>query len=161
MSESLQFQQHPADAVLWQWHAQELETAESAAVRQHLQGCADCRLRAQTLNRLVREMRAWHESAQPSLGEQIHLVRALEAQFAKREQPFALARTCRSVVRWLAPAIAVLAAVFVLWREETAVEKQSLESLLSQTREEQLLMTSNNEDLQQTLLELAFSTEEK
>lgn len=160
MPESLRLQEHIPDAVLWQWHAQELETAEHEAAGQHLQSCAACQARARALAGLVNEMQAWHRSTQPSLAEQMQLLRALEARFEPREQP--LARASKNLVRWLAPAIAVLAAVFILLGgENTAAEKQALENLLSQTREEQLLMTSNAEDLQQTLLELAFSTEEQ
>ncbi len=161
MSEPLQFQAHLADAVLWQWRKQELDAAEGAVAQRHLQSCASCQARAQTLGRLFEEMQTLHQAVQPALAERMRLLGRLEARFTPRANPRVLVAASRSLVRWLAPAIALLAVVFMLWREETVSAKNSLESLLSQTREEQLFMSSEEEDVQQALMELAFSPEEK
>ncbi|NUO82737.1 hypothetical protein HUU05_21915 [candidate division KSB1 bacterium] len=156
MSESVQIQGHVADAVLWQWRKQELDVAASTAVQQHLQSCGSCQLRAQALSRLLEEMPSSHHAIQPTLVEQMHLLRALEARFTPPAKSPALVDISHSLVRWLAPAIAILAAVFMLGREEAT----STSGVLSQTREAQLLITADDEDLQQTLLELALSSEE-
>lgn len=161
MSEPLKFQEHVADAALWQWRKYELNVASRAAVQQHLQSCTACQARVQALGRLNDDMQAWHQAPQPALTEQMQLLRTLEAQFAPQENPRVLVDLSQSLVRWLAPAIAILAVVFILWREETTSTQNSLENLLSQTREEQLLMSSEDEDVQQALFELAFSSEEK
>ncbi len=161
MSESLRPQEHIAAATLWQWRAQELGAGESAAVQQHLQSCAACQQRARMLGRVLHEMRARHHAAQPALAEQMHLLAALQTEFAPSQKSRALVSASQSVVRWLAPALAVLAALFVLWREETAASNSSLESLLAPSREEQVLMASDEETARQALMELAFSTEEK
>ncbi len=156
MSETVQILEHVADAVLWQWRKQELDFPTSAAVQQHLQGCAACQLRAQAVSRLVDEMQSSHHAIQPTLAEQMHLLRAMEARFTPRAKSPALVEISHSLVRWLAPAIAILAAVFILWREEAT----STSGVFSQTREAKLLITADDEDLQQTLLELALSSEE-
>ncbi len=162
MSDALRQHEHIADAMLWQWREQELAAAESSTVKQHLQTCAACQKRAQNLEHLLREMRASHRLAQPSFAHQMHLLAALQSEFSPTQKFHALAQTSQRLVRWLAPALAVLATVFVLWREETTTANNSaLESLLSQSREEQLLMASDEEAARQALLELAFATDEK
>lgn len=161
MSEALRQDKHIADAKLWQWREQELMAAESLEVKQHVQICAACRNRAQSLGELLNAARAEHLAPQPTLTQQMHLLAALQSEFAPSQKLHALAQACHGLVRWLAPALAVLAAVFVLWQEETAASNTSLESLLSQSREEQLLMSADAEVAQQALLEMAFAMEEK
>jgi predicted anti-sigma-YlaC factor YlaD len=162
MREALRQNEHLAEATLWQWREQELEAAAGLAVEQHLQNCAACRKRAQSVERVLREMRAQHHAPQPSLAQQMHLLAALQSEFAPTQKLHALAETCHSLVRWLAPAFAILAAVFVLGREETATANgASLEGLLSQSREEQLLMASDEEAARRALMELAFAAEER
>lgn len=163
MLEELHNSQHIAEATLWHWRAQELDERESATVRQHVQSCTSCQERAQTLGRMLEAMRARHYTAQPSLAEQMHMLVALQKQFAPKKVALALVKTSRRLVRWLAPALAVLAAVFVLSREETVTvnSSASLESLLSSSREAQWLMAAEEDEAQRALLELAFSAEEK
>lgn len=161
MSEALRQDKHIADAKLWQWREQELVPVESLEIEQHVQICTACRNRAQSLGEMLNAARAEHLAPQPTLAQQVHLLAALQSEFAPSQQVHALAEACHGLVRWLAPALAVLAAVFVLWQEETAVSNSSLEGLLSQSREEQLLMSDDAEVAQQALLEMAFATGEK
>ena len=164
MFEELNRNEHIAEAALWQWRAEELDQRERAAVQQHVQSCAACQERAQTLGHMVEALRAEHFAVQPSFAEQVHMLSALQMQFAAKEVAPALVKTSQRLVRWLAPALAVLAAVFVLSREETITANSSstsLESLLSSSREAQWLMAAEEDEAQRALLELAFSTEEK
>lgn len=164
MLEELHTNQHISEATLWQWRAQELDERERATVLHHVQSCAACQKHAQTLGRMLETMRAQHYAAQPSLAEQMHVLAALQTQFAPKEVAPALVKTSQRLVRWLAPALAILAAVFVLSREETATANSSsasLENLLSSSREAQWLMAAEEDEAQRALLELAFSTAEK
>ncbi len=162
MSKSLRQNEHITEATLWQWREQELAAQERLAIKQHLQSCAACQKRAQSLNTFVHDLRTAHHALQPSFAQQVHLLAALQSEFVPRQKVHTLAETCQTLVRWLAPALAILAAVFVLWREETtATSNSSLEGLLSQSREEQLLIASDEETAQQMLLELAFAPEGK
>lgn len=162
MSNRLRQNEHIAEATLWQWREQELEAQVRLRVNQHLQNCEACQKRAQSLNAFVHELRTAHHALSPSFAQQMHLLAALQSEFASAPKVHALAETCQTVVRWLAPALAVLVAVFVLWREEaTTTSNSSLEGLLSQSREEQLLIASDEETAQQALLELAFAVESK
>jgi anti-sigma factor RsiW len=151
---------HFDDTSLWQWRSQELDTKMATAVEQHLQSCLSCQQRAEAIGRLIKEMQTMHRSVQPTLAEQMQLLRVLEEKSAAVEKSSVLVTTSNRLVRWLAPAVAVLAALFVLLRNETATSTDLSTVLLPETPESRLLIASTDEQLQQAMLELAFSNGE-
>jgi hypothetical protein len=102
-------------------------------------------------------MQAMHREAQPTLAEQMQLVRALENQFAPAAIPSVLVNTSQRLVRWLAPAVAVLVTLFVLLRQETTAPSEAEVTLLPEMPESRLLFATNDEPLQQVMWELAVN----
>jgi hypothetical protein len=84
----------------------------------------------------------------------------LEKHLPSEAVPNVLVNTSRGLVRWLAPAVAILATLFVLLRQETSTTDTSLASLLPETAESRLLLVSSDEQLQEAMWELALSDEE-
>ncbi|MGH7453688.1 MAG: hypothetical protein ACRENG_20230, partial [bacterium] len=122
-----------------------------------LQSCASCQRRVDSISRLLNTMQAAHREAQPTLAEQLQLVRVLENQFAPVEMPSVLVNASRRLVRWLAPAVAVLVTLFVLWRQETTTLSETEVTLLPEMPESRLLFATNDEQLQQVMWELAVN----
>ncbi|MCI0693822.1 zf-HC2 domain-containing protein [candidate division KSB1 bacterium] len=157
MTETKTFGSHIDDALLWRWQSRELDDDETARVQQHLQSCASCRRSADAIARLLNTMQAMHRDSQPTLAGQMQLLRELENQFAPAEMPSMLVNTSRRLVRWLAPAVAVLVTLFVLLRQETATPSEAEVTLLPEMPESRLLFATNDEQLQQVMWELAVN----
>jgi hypothetical protein len=157
MTESKTFGSHLDDALLWRWQGRELDGEEATRVQQHLQSCAPCRRNADAIARLLNTMQATHRAVQPTLTEQMQLMRVLENQFAPVEMPGVLVNTSRRLVRWLAPAVAVLVTLFVLLRQETTASSEAEVTLLPEMPESRLLFATNDEQLQQVMWELAVN----
>jgi anti-sigma factor RsiW len=152
--------QHLEKAALWQWRDGELNERERRAMQSHLDLCASCRKRVAATERLFTAMRKMHHAVKPTLTEQTQLARALEEQFVREELPRILIDASRRLVRWLAPAVAILAALFVLLRQEQTSSTSALENLLPETPESQLLLADSDEQYQQAMWEVALSLEE-
>jgi len=152
--------QHLKDAAQWQWRDGELNERERHAMQSHLDQCALCRKRVATRERLFTAMRKMHHAVQPTLTEQMQLARALEKQFVREELPGILVEASRRLVRWLAPAVAILVALFVLRRQEQTSSTGALANLLPETPESQLLLADTDEQYQQAMWEVALSLEE-
>lgn len=157
MTESKTFGSHIDGALLWRWQSRELNEEEAARVHQHLQSCVSCRQSADAIARLLNTMQAMHREAQPALAEQMQLLRALENQFAPAEMPSVLVHASRRLVRWLAPAVAILVTLFVLLRQETTTSSEAEVTLLPEVPESRLLFATNDEQLQQVMWELAVN----
>jgi hypothetical protein len=151
---------HPDDNLLWRWQKQELESIEAAPLEQHVQSCISCQQRARAVAGLIHQMHAMHRSVRPTLTEQTHLLQALKAQFAPGGKASELVNVSRRLVRWLAPAVAILAMLFVLWRQETTSSTDIWADLLPEAPESRLLTASTEEQFQQAMLELAFGDSE-
>jgi len=160
MSEAEKFDQHPEDAALWQWRDDELNKRERHVMQSHLDQCASCRKGAANTERLFTAMRKMHLAVQPTLTEQMRLARILEKQFVREELPSILVDASRRLVRWLAPAAAILAALFVLLREEQTSSTSALANLLPETPESQLLLADTDDQYQQAMWDVALSLEE-
>ena len=152
--------QHLEDAALWQWRDGELNERERHAMQSHLGHCASCRQRAETMERLFTALRKTHHAVQPTLKQQMRLARALEKQFLREELPGILIDASRQLVRWLAPAVAILAALFVLLRQEQTSSTSALANLLPETPESELLLADTDEQYQQAMWDVALSLEE-
>ncbi len=157
MTESKTFGSHVDDALLWRWQSRELDGEEAARVQQHLQSCVLCRRSADAIARLRNIMQEMHRHAQPTLAEQMQLMQALENQFVPAETPSMLVNASRRVVRWLAPAVAILVTLFVLLRQETTTSSEAEVTLLPEMPESRLLFATNDEQLQQVMWELAVN----
>lgn len=157
MSESKTFGSHIDDMLLWRWQSRELDGEEGGRVQQHLQSCASCQRSADAIARLLDTMHAMHREAQPTLAEQMQLARALENQFAPADMPRVLINASHRLVRWLAPVVAVLVALFVLLRQETSTPSEAEVTLLPEMPESRLLFATNDEQLQQVMWELAVN----
>lgn len=151
---------HLDDNTLWQWRSQELEATTVASTQQHVQICPSCQQRSEAIDRLINEMRTIHQSIQPTLAEQMRLFRALKEKFMAAKTTSVLVTASHRLVRWLAPAVAVLAMLFLLLRQETTPNSDTLTVLLPEMPESQLFAAATDEQLQQAMLELAFSLEE-
>jgi hypothetical protein len=160
MTESKTFAGHLDDNLLWQRQSPELEGETSRVVENHLQNCAACRQRATALAHLIETMQETHRTAYPTLAEQMRLVQALEKQFAPQENPNILAEASRQLVRWLAPAVAILAILLVLLRQETTTALDDAPALLPEIPESRLLLATSDEQLQQAMFEMALNTDE-
>jgi predicted anti-sigma-YlaC factor YlaD len=160
MLDSKTFGGHLDDVLLWRWQSRELAGEEDAPVQHHLQSCASCQRQAEAIARLINTMQEGHRATQPTLAEQMQLVRALEKQFAPAEMPSALVNASRRLVRWLAPAVAILVTLFVLLRQETAASSDTMVTLLPEMPESRLLFAANDEQLQQVMWELAVGKDE-
>jgi hypothetical protein len=157
MREAKSVERHWTDEMLWQWRDGELKAQETAA---HLKHCALCRQRAEAVERLWGAMQKAHHAVQPTLAEQMQLAQALEEQFIAEDTSIVFVHASRRLVRWLAPVVAVLAALFVLFRQEAVSSADALTGLLSETPESQLLMADTDEQLQQAMWEMALSFDE-
>ncbi|MDZ7343737.1 MAG: hypothetical protein ONA90_04420 [candidate division KSB1 bacterium] len=151
---------HLDDNALWQWQRQELDATTATSVHQHVLGCPSCQQRAEAIRRLIKEMQLTHRSVQPTLAEQMRLVRALKEKFAAANLTSVLITASHRLVRWLAPAVAVLALLLLLLRQQTTPNNDTLTALLPDMPESQLFVAATDEQLQQAMLELAFSLEE-
>ncbi len=151
---------HLGEATLRQWHERELSEHEMLAVQSHLDHCDSCRQRAAVTARLFAALRERHHAVQPTLAEQMRLARALEKQFVSDELPSIWVDASRRLVRWLAPAAAILAALLVLLRQEQTSSVSVLANLLPETPESQLLLADTDEKFQQAMWEVALSLEE-
>jgi anti-sigma factor RsiW len=160
MNDALKIGAHLDDAMLWQWRDGELNEQKLLVLQHHLENCASCQQRAVEMERLISIARKIHHAVQPTLTAQMQLVRALEQQFIPEEILGILVKASRWLVRWLAPAVAVLAILFVLLRQETDQSDNSLASLLPETPESRLLFADTDEQLQQAMWELALSIDE-
>ncbi|MDZ7362595.1 MAG: zf-HC2 domain-containing protein [candidate division KSB1 bacterium] len=160
MSEPVNSGSHVDEASLWQWRDGDLSAAQRADVQNHFEHCAWCRQRAEEIEALFQNMRTMHHAVQPTLAEQMRLRRALEKQFTFEDIPNVLTDASRQLVRWLAPAVAILAALFVFWRQETNQTTDAVISLLPETPESQLLLADSDEQLQQAMWELALNLDE-
>jgi predicted anti-sigma-YlaC factor YlaD len=160
MTESKKIEHHLDDGVLWQWQNQELEGAEVQSVQNHIQNCAACYARAEAVARLVDVMRETHRAVRPTLAEQMQLVQAMAKQFAPKEISTILAQASRRLVRWLAPAVAILAALLVLLRQQNTSASDEAPALLPEIPESRLLLATSDEQLQQAMFEMALNTNE-
>jgi anti-sigma factor RsiW len=155
MIDSKTFSSHPDETLLWGWQKRELDGEEASSVQQHLQSCASCQHSAESIARLIDTMQEAHRAVQPTLAEQMQLLRALEKQFAPVEMPQVLVNASRRLVRWLAPAVAILVTLFVLLRQETTASSDAAVTLVPEMPESRLLFAANDEQLQQVMWELA------
>jgi hypothetical protein len=160
MNETIKIGPHVDEAMLWQWRDGDLSEAQRAGVQNHFGQCASCRQRAEEIAHLFHTMQTMHHAVQPTLAEQMRLRRALEKQFAFEDIPNVLTHASRQLVRWLAPAVAVLATLFVLLRPEPSPPTATVTSLLPETPESQLLLADSDEQLLQAMWELALNIDE-
>jgi len=160
MREAKNSDQHITESTWWQWRDGELDQRDMQTLQTHWRGCASCRQRAATLERFFATMRQAHHAVQPTLAAQMQLAQALEQQFVAAELPIILIEASRRLLRWLTPAIAILAAVFILLRQEDNVAANALASLLPETPESQLLLVDSDEQFQQAMWDVALSLEE-
>lgn len=151
---------HLDDATWWRWRDGELNAEEITAAQDHLENCASCRQHAAAMERLFNALQKTHRAVQPTLAEQIQLRQTLERQFVPKDFSEVVSEASRWLVRWLAPAVAILAAVFLFLRQEPASPSDTLTSLLAETPESELLLTNTDDQLQQTMWEMALSLED-
>jgi anti-sigma factor RsiW len=159
MSEAEKFGRHLNDEQLWRRRDGDLNAHEMPEVRSHLENCASCRQRAEAIERLVNAMQKIHYDVQPTLQEQMQLARVLEKQFISEAVPGVLVNASRRLVRWLAPAVAVLGILFALLRQES-VSNETLTSLQAETPESNLLLAATDEQFQQAMWEMALTLDE-
>ncbi|MGH7493523.1 MAG: zf-HC2 domain-containing protein [bacterium] len=151
---------HLEDVTLWAWQRAELEGAPALAVQEHLATCSTCRQRADQILQLLSAMRASHYAVQPSLAQQMHLTRALHAHAAPAAGHDVWVKVSERLVRWLAPAVAVLALLFILTRESsTQTSSDVLTEFTAETLEAALLSARSDEEMQNAILELMFNSD--
>lgn len=160
MRETKNSDQHLTESTWWQWRDGELNERDIRTLQTHLSECASCRQRAATIERLFTTMRQAHHAVQPTLKAQMQLARVLERQFVVDELPVILIEASRRLLRWLTPAIAILAVVFILLRQEDNVATSALANLLPETPESQLLLVNSDEQFQQAMWDVALRLEE-
>lgn len=151
---------HVDHATWWRWHDGALNAQEVTAAQDHLENCAKCRQNAAALERLCNTLQRTHHAVQPTLAEQTRLRQALEQQFVPKAFSHVVIETSRWLVRWMAPAVAILVAVFLFLRQESAASTDTLTSLLVEAPESELLLVNTDEQLQQTMWEMALSLED-
>lgn len=160
MAERNEQNEHPEDTQLWRWQSQELDERSASAVARHLQECPSCSRRAAAVQQLVQTMRSMHHAVQPTLAQQMSVFRALEEQTRPVEPWNILEGTSRRLLRWLSPALAVLALLFVLLGRESAPPQDALAMVLPDTPESYLLVAASDEQLQEAIFEVALSYEQ-
>lgn len=160
MREANHSEQHVTATLLWQWHDGELNAREVQALQTHCNACAVCRQRATMIERSFAAMRRAHHGVQPTLAAQMLLARALEQRFVAEKFPVILLETSRRLLRWLTPAIAILAAVFILLRQEDGTSADAVANLLPETPESQLLLADSDDQFQQAMWDVALGFEE-
>jgi hypothetical protein len=145
---------------LWAWQRAELESTPAFAVQEHLAACSACRQRADHVLQLLNAMRAGHYAVQPSLAQQMHLTRALHAYAAPAAGNGVWVKASARLVRWLAPAVAALALLFVLTRESsTQTSNDALTEFTAETLEAALLSAGSDEEMQNVMLQLMFNSD--
>ena len=151
---------HVEDVTMWAWQRAELEAAPALAVREHLATCSTCRQRADQILELLDAMRAGHFAVQPSLAQQMHLTGALHAYAAPAGRNDVWVKASERLVRWLAPAVAALALLFILTRESsTQTSNDVFTEFTAETLEAALLSARSDEEMQNAMLELMFNND--
>src|SRR5262245_43855634 len=151
---------HVEDVTLWAWQRAELESKPASTVQEHLAACGACRQRADQILQLLNAMRAGHYAVQPSLAQQMHLTRALHAYAVPATGNGVWVKASARLVRWLAPAVAALALLFVLTRESsTQTSNDVLTEFSVETLEATLLSARSDEEMQNAIIELMFSSD--
>jgi len=153
-------EQHVTENMLWQWRDGELNARDMQALQTHCNACAVCRERAAISERSFAAMRRAHHDVQPTLTAQMRLTRVLEQQFVAEKFPVILFETSRRLLRWLTPAIAILAAVFILLQPEDRAAPDAVANLLPETPESQLLLADSDDQFQQAMWDVALGFEE-
>jgi len=148
---------HIDDATLWQWQSHELDQSASAGIDDHLQHCAACQQRARARALLVHTMQNSYRAVQPTLSEQMQLQRALQNQFMPAGVEQILITSSRKLVRWLAPAVAILATMFLLWRDDNVTASTTV---FFDSPESSLALATSDEQWQQAMVDLALSEDE-
>ncbi|MDZ7267464.1 MAG: zf-HC2 domain-containing protein [candidate division KSB1 bacterium] len=149
---------HVEDATLWAWQRAELEGAPALAVQEHLTACPRCRERATQLQQWLAAMQAGHQSIHPTLAQQRQLIRALTQPAVP---PSIWIPVSERLVRWLAPAVAVLAVLFLLMRGETsATSGMNLTEDVIEAPETVLFTATSDEQMQQAMLALMLRANE-
>ncbi|KAA0220827.1 hypothetical protein EDS67_29190 [candidate division KSB1 bacterium] len=151
---------HVNDVTLWAWRCSELEAEAALAVRVHVEACPACAHRAAQLAKLLETMHARHHAVQPTLAQQMHLLRALEAQAAPPAESVWV-KTSGRMVRWLAPAVVALAVLFVaIPQDGSSTASDRISAFLADTPEAALFSARTEEEVQSAMLELVLNSEQ-
>jgi predicted anti-sigma-YlaC factor YlaD len=152
---------HVDDVTLWAWQYAELDSAEAISVQEHVAACGACRQRAGQIAQLLGMMRDRHHAMQPTFAQQMHLIRGLQSAITPVASPSVWVKASARMVRWLAPAVAALAILFVLTRENsTPASNEVLTEFLADTPEAALLSATTEEQMQSAMLKLMLSFDE-
>lgn len=151
---------HVDDLTLWAWRRSELEEEAALVVQAHVEACPSCGPRAAQIAKLIKAMQARHHAVQPTLAQQMQLLRALEAQAAPPAESVWV-KTSGRMVRWLAPAVVALTVLFaVLPQKGSSTASDRGAAFLADTPEAALFSARTEEEVQSAMLELMLSSEQ-
>lgn len=151
---------HVDEATLWAWRRSELEGEAALAVSVHVEACPACAQRAAQLAKLLQTMQARHHAAQPTLAQQMQLLRAMQAQAALPAESVWV-KTSGRMVRWLAPAVVALTVLFVVIPQNSgSTTSDRVSAFLADTPEATLFSARTEEEVQSAMLELMLNSEQ-
>ncbi len=152
---------HVDDLTLWAWRRSELEAEAALAVQAHVEACPACGPRAAQIAKLIKAMQARHHAVQPTLAQQLQLLRAVQAQTAPPPMESVWVKTSGRLVRWLAPAVVALTVLFaVIPQKGSSTASDRGAAFLADTPEAALFSARTEEEVQSAMLELMLSSEQ-
>jgi len=105
---------HFSDGVLWQFHRNELDQADSRAVAEHIQGCTLCHARLDDLARMIQVMHTAHHQTNPDWAQQLRMHHALRQAATEPVISSVWVDQSKHLLRWLIPSVALLVIAFLL-----------------------------------------------
>lgn len=152
---------HVNEVTLWAWRRSELEGEAALAVRVHVEACPACAQRAAQIAKLLETMQARHHAVQPTLAQQMQLLRAVQAQTPPPPAESVWVKTSGRMVRWLAPAVVALTVLFVVLPQNgSSTASDRISAFLADTPEAALFSARTEEEVQSAMLELMLSSEQ-
>ncbi len=151
---------HIDDVTLWAWLREELDSATANAVQEHVAACHECALRTDQVTQMLNTIRLGHYAVQPTFAQQTHLLRALTTQTAPEQNRGVWVKTSERLLRWLAPAVAVLMIFFTLnHKPDAPTPNDMLAEFLIDTPEAAILVATTEEEMQSAMLELMLDSD--
>lgn len=151
---------HVAEVTLWAWHRSELAEVEAHAVETHVAGCTICAQRAAQISALLKALQARHHAVQPTLAQQMQLLRAVQDRTKPELDESVWVKTSGRMLRWLAPAVVALTILFVVTRQDSGtVSSERFSAFLADTPEAALFSAATEEEAHSAMLELMLSSE--
>jgi len=148
---------HYSDGVLWQYHLNELNQADSREVADHLKSCAACRAKLIELERLIQVMQTAHHRIKPDWAQQLRMLHVLHKAVRVTAIDSIWVDQSKRLLRWLIPSVALLLIAFLLVKPTAKSTPTYWSELLMATPESRLLFPQSEKQMKEDVYELLVS----